>query len=297
MTERLDIAWVGLGEMGSRMAPRLAAAGHRTTAFDVNPAALGSAASSGLVPASSLAQALDGKQVAFSMLPHDGALLEIASDACDMLIEGAVFIDMSTVSPRVSAKIACDLAARGISYLRAPVSGSTALAEAGKLTVMVSGPQAAFDHCRSLLDVLGRSVHYLGGADEARTAKLVINTVVAGLNQSLAEALDLGRRGGLDWADMLEMLGQSAAACPYVCSKLDKLKRREWLPAAATINLLAKDVRLILDLARETGTYMPATTTAGSVLSAMEGRGCGALDICSVVSFMGAMDEVERGPD
>lgn len=291
--QRIAIAWIGLGEMGSRMAPRLVAAGYDVAAFDINPEAMRAAEAAGLRRAATPEDALAGAQVAFSMIPNDEVLARTVATACAACAPGTTLIDMSTVSPASSAEAASRLAEKDIAYLRAPVSGSTGLAAAGTLSILVSGPRAAFERQSSLLGVLGRSVRYLGDGEEARVAKLVVNAIVASLNQALGEALSLGRRAGLDWQAMIDLIADSVVASPYVASKVDRLKRREWLPAAAPVSLIAKDVRLALALAREVGAHMPLTAGAGAVLAAMEGRGASARDMCAVAAFI----DPESGTD
>lgn len=270
------IGWLGLGKMGAPMARRLAAAGHAVTGYD--PA--GTAA--GLPGAVSPEALAEGAQVLISMVPDDAALLDVAQRVAGRMAPGAAFIDMSTISPQASARAADHLGAAD--YLRAPVSGSTGLAEAGTLTILVSGPEAAFRAQRPLLDILGRKVVWLGPGDEARVAKLVINTLIAAINTALAEALNLGARAGLDWEPMIDLIAGSAAASPYVASKAEKLKRRDWTPAA-TVALLAKDLDLALDLGRVHHAALPLAALSRQMITRLEAQGAQGRDLASVLTL------------
>ncbi|MDA0787817.1 MAG: NAD(P)-dependent oxidoreductase, partial [Proteobacteria bacterium] len=159
------------------------------------------------------------------------------------------------VSPEISGEVAAAAAAAGIDYLRAPVSGSTALAETGKLTIMVSGPKAAADKCADLFAAMGAQHFYLGADDQARYLKLVINLLVGTTGAVLAEALTLGRKGGLDWEQMIDVIGVSAAASPYIQYNVAPLKARDFSPLFTTEQMV-KDSRLICEAGANAGIPM-----------------------------------------
>ena len=279
-----QIGWVGLGSMGSRMAPNLANGGYRVTGFDLDSGRTASGALQGLREASSMSTLASESDVLFSMIPNDEAFLDVVSHLCGNGKTGACLIDMSTISPDVSARGAALLDAGGISYLRAPVSGSTALAAAGTLSIWVSGPENLFQLRRPLIALMGKKITYLGAHEEARIMKLVVNVIVAAINTSLAEALNLGRRSGLDWAAMIDAINDSAVASPYIASKVQKLKERDWSPAA-TVEVIAKDIDLALELARQRGAFLPSAALTRQILSAVEGKGKGRLDMSCIATF------------
>jgi 3-hydroxyisobutyrate dehydrogenase-like beta-hydroxyacid dehydrogenase len=279
-----QIGWVGLGSMGSCMAPNLANGGYRVTGFDLDSGRTASGALQGLREASSMSTLASESDVLFSMIPNDEAFLDVVSHLCGNGKTGACLIDMSTISPDVSARGAALLDAGGISYLRAPVSGSTALAAAGTLSIWVSGPENLFQLRRPLIALMGKKITYLGAHEEARIMKLVVNVIVAAINTSLAEALNLGRRSGLDWAAMIDAINDSAVASPYIASKVQKLKERDWSPAA-TVEVIAKDIDLALELARQRGAFLPSAALTRQILSAVEGKGKGQLDMSCIATF------------
>jgi 3-hydroxyisobutyrate dehydrogenase-like beta-hydroxyacid dehydrogenase len=279
-----QIGWVGLGSMGSRMAPNLVNSGYSVTGFDLDRSRTASAAAQGLKEATSLSVLASESDVLFSMIPNDQAFLDVVRHVSGTGKAGACLIDMSTISPDVSVRGAALLDGCGISYLRAPVSGSTMLAAAGTLGIWVSGPERVFELRRPLIALLGKKITYLGAHEEARIMKLVVNVIVAAINTSLAEALNLGRRSGLDWATMVDAINDSAVASPYIASKAQKLKERDWSPAA-TVEVIAKDIDLALELARQRGAFLPSAALTRQILSAIEGKGHGQLDMSCIATF------------
>lgn len=279
MTAR--VGWIGLGHMGAVMAPRLAAAGWAVTGFDLDP---GRAAACGLPGAGSLAELAAGAEVLVCTIPDDAAFRAVLAGLAGALPPGMVLIEMSTLSPEVSAEAAGILAEAGVAYLRAPVSGSTGLAADGALSLMISGPAEVFAAQRPLLDVLGRRIDWLGAGDEARVAKLVVNSLVGAINGALAEAVVLAGAAGLDRAAMLDLIVGSAAASPYIASKVEKLKARDWTPAA-TLQLIGKDLDMVLRLAESHGIAMPLAALNRARVAEAEALGWGGRDMCALAAL------------
>ena len=284
MNASAQIGWVGLGSMGNRMAPNLVKNGYSVTGFDLDRNRVAAAASNGLKAAPSLSSLAANSDAIASMVSNDEALLDVVRGTRESAKRTACLIDMSTVYPDVSAEAAEMLHAASIVYLRASVSGSTALAAAGTLSILVSGPEKTFQAWRALIGMLGKKIAYLGPNEEARIMKLVVNIIIAAINSSLAEALNLGRRSGLDWNAVIDVINESVVASPYLASKVTKLKERDWSPAA-TVDVIAKDMALALELGRKRGAFLPLTALARQVLAAVEGRGQGQLDMSCVATF------------
>ena len=251
----LSIGWIGAGKMGGPMSRNLVAAGADLTVFDVNTANVEAVVAAGANAGASNQDLSRRSDIVVSMIPNDAVLRSIALGEDGILVAmkpGATYLDMSTVSPQASAEISEEAAVKGIGYLRAPVSGSTALAEAATLTIMASGPEASYEKCVPLFEVLGAENFYLGESEQARYLKLVVNLLVGTTGAVLAEALTLGRRGGLDWQQMLDVIGVSAAASPYIQYNLAPLKARDF-SALFTTEQMVKDSRLICEAGVATG--------------------------------------------
>jgi 3-hydroxyisobutyrate dehydrogenase-like beta-hydroxyacid dehydrogenase len=256
--DRTKIGWIGAGKMGGPMSRRLIDAGAAVAVHDPVAANLDAVVAAGARAATSNRDATNGANIIVSMIPNDAVLRAVTFEDEGIfaaLAPGAIYVDMSTVSPQVSAEVAAAAAAAGIDYLRAPVSGSVALAAAGNLTIMVSGPKDAADKCADMFAAMSAENFYLGEDDQARYLKLVINLLVGSSSAVLAEALTLGRKGGLDWAQMIDVIGVSAAASPYIQYNVAPLKARDFTPQF-TSEQMVKDSRLICDAGASAGVPM-----------------------------------------
>ena len=276
------IAWIGLGLIGLPMAARLAARGMVVKGFDINPERVRMAAARGIAAAPGLAAALADAELAFSSLPTEAALLDVANAAAGQLPREAAFIETSTVGPEASAQAARPFASHGIAYLRAPISGSTSLAESGALTTFVSGPRAAFEAARPTLEAYTRVQLWLGEGEEARYAKLAVNLMVAVTAGMMGEALALGRKGGISWGALLDLVGESVVGSPLVKYKLEPLKRRDFTPAA-TNALVMKDLELVVSAAQDASVPVPLAERMRAMYRKMIAAGLANEDFFSVV--------------
>jgi 3-hydroxyisobutyrate dehydrogenase len=286
MTDLRDqtLGWIGAGRMGTPLCRRLLAAGTTLHVTDPDHARVSALAAEGAHPAATAAAVAEQASVTFSMVPNDLALLAVAQDVARTIRPGQVFVDLSTVSPAASARVAELMAERGADYLRCPVSGSTATAESGALTLFLSGPEAAMDRCAPLLAVLGRETLRCGAAEEARAVKLMVNLVVALTPAVIGEALAFGGRLGLEWDGMLDALSRSVAGSPLLAYKVDMLKARDWTPAA-DIDLVAKDVDLALSVGQREGAPMPLSALARQFAAAYQASGEGGLDFFRIATW------------
>jgi len=253
------IGWIGVGKMGEPICRNLLKHAFELHVFDIDPERVRGLAEEGAHPASTLAALASKVSVALSMVPDDRALEAIALGADGVLAHlspGAIYVDLSTVSPEASQKVAAQAAARGIVYICAPVSGSTVLAQSGNLTLLASGPLDSYSRLESVFSAFTSTRHYVGDDQQARYLKLAINHLVGSTAALMAEALALGRKGGLDWSVMLDVMGSSVIASPLVKYKLDLLKQREFAPAFSASQML-KDMTLVAEAGKSTGTSMP----------------------------------------
>jgi 3-hydroxyisobutyrate dehydrogenase-like beta-hydroxyacid dehydrogenase len=277
-----NLHFIGMGKMGLPMATHLQAAGHRVTVSDTDPARLALAAAQGLTVAQDLTQALANVQYVFSSLPHDAALLAVAAQVAQHAKAGTVYVDTSTVSMQASAQAAQTLDAAGVAYLRTTVSGNNKMAEAAQLTVMASGPRARYEAVHALLTALGPNQFYLGEGEQARLMKLVVNLMIAQTSAMLSEALTLGRKGGLDWQDMWQVLCASAVASPIVKAKSAQLSQRDFTPTF-TVAQMIKDLGLILDAAAQHQVPLAQTALTHQLMHAALAQGDGADDYAAII--------------
>jgi 3-hydroxyisobutyrate dehydrogenase-like beta-hydroxyacid dehydrogenase len=258
-----NIGWIGAGKMGGPMIHNLLANSAPVCVVDPDPDSMTAATRKGATVGRSLGD-LAEKDIIFSALPNDQALMKVVSGTpkkeglVDVLNKGAIFVDMSTVSPDISAKVSELLGKAKILYLRAPLSGSTAMAKDATLTILASGDAEAWQTVLPYFVMMSKRQFYLGAADEARYMKLVINTLVGGIPALLAEALSLGKSGGLTRASMMEVIGESAVASPLLNYKTATVVADDFNPAF-TVEQMIKDFTLISDAARSRG--VPLLTT------------------------------------
>ena len=282
----LRIGWIGLGKLGAPMA-RHAAPGHAFRALDRDPARL--AEVPGATAAEDIPRLAAWAEVLVTSLPDDAALRAVALGPGGVLAHlapGAVLAETSTVSPAASAELRAAADARGALYLAAPVSGSTATAEAAALTLFCSGPAAALERARPVLARFARAIHAVGAGEEARFLKLAINHFVGTTAQVAAEALTLARKGGVAWPVLLEVLGASVAASPLIAYKLDPLRRRDFAPAFCVAQM-AKDMALAAEAGAAAGVPMPLAALVRDAFRRQAGE-YGELD------FFAALLEAER---
>jgi 3-hydroxyisobutyrate dehydrogenase-like beta-hydroxyacid dehydrogenase len=268
---RPTVGLLGCGRMGSAMARALAAGGYEVVAWNRSPG-----------PAAELAAAIGGRAVAtpadvaraadvcVSMLA-DGAAVDAVYGGPDGLLAGAhpgsVFADASTVAPATLRAHAAAAAAAGAGLLDTPVSGSVGLAQSGTLTIMVGGDAADLARARPVLDTLAATVFHMGPLGTGAAMKLAVNTVIFGLNQAVAESVRLAEAAGIDRPAAYDVLAVSAVGAPYLGYKRDAFLEPDTTPVAFSLDLAAKDLRLIADLAAAVGVALPQ---AGTNLAAIE---------------------------
>ncbi len=282
---RMKLHVIGVGKMGLPMARHLAAAGHSVTVSDPSLERCQLARAQGLEVSTSPAAALAAAEVVLSSLPNDAALLAVAAQVAAHAHVGAIYVDTSTVSLQASADAAQALAAKGVLYLRCTVSGNNKMAEAAQLTVMASGPRAAYNTVLPLLRTLGPNQFYLGEAEQARLMKLVVNLMIAQTSAMLAEALTLGRKGGLAWRDMWQVLTASAVASPIVKAKAVQLSERDFTPTF-TVEQMIKDLDLILNAGEACDVPLMQTAMTHQLMCAAVVQGDALDDYAAIIKVL-----------
>ena len=282
------IGWIGLGKMGYPMATRLIRAGYEVTVYNRTRAKADAFQSQGAVVAESPKELGGSCDLVFTMISDDAALEEVAlgrNGVLEKVAAGTIWVDMSTVSPKISSQVARRAAEKESGFLRAPVSGSTKFAEAGTLTIFVSGPKPAFEECRAVLQVLGQKAFYLGEGEEARSLKLLVNMMVGTTAMMVAEALIFGRKSGIDWGTMIDAINQSVVASPLIGYKAQALKDRNFTPVFAA-KQIAKDFDLALETGKALNLPLPVTALVRQFYAAMEAGGKGGLDYFAMVTLL-----------
>ncbi|MHA7956884.1 2-hydroxy-3-oxopropionate reductase [Streptomyces sp. L500] len=274
------IAWIGLGIMGSPMAENLLKAGYPVTGHTLEPHKLARLATAGGTPAASVREAVAGADVVVTMLPADREVVAVARGDDGVLAHarpGTLFIDMSSISPRTSAALAAEAAARGIRALDAPVSGGEAGAVEGTLSVMCGGERADFEEAAPLLRALGTTVVHCGPHGAGQTVKAANQLIVAANIQACAEAVVFLEKSGVDLVAALDVLGGGLAASAVLARKRENFLSREY-PPGFRIELHHKDMGIVTAAAREVGAALPLGTLVATLVAAAREQGDGALD-------------------
>jgi 3-hydroxyisobutyrate dehydrogenase-like beta-hydroxyacid dehydrogenase len=289
----MRVGFIGIGNMGLPMGTNLLKAGYPVIAFDRSEDRLGTIVARGALRAESVAQVAREADVVFTSLPNDAIFRSVALGDDGVVANagaGTIFMDTSTVL-RVSAEVAEGAQEHGVRYLRTTVSGNGVVAAAAALIVMASGPREAYDAVLPLIHAIGRRSFYLGEAEEARLMKLAVNLMISVSSGMIGEALTLGRKSGLDWSQMLEVLASSHVASPMVLYKVPPLKERDFSSTMSAITQ-TKDVDLILDCAAASHVPLHLTSAVRGLFQGLISTGGGEDDYIALVRHVEALSGV-----
>jgi len=282
----MRIAVLGLGHMGVPIAERLEQAGHELSVWNRSPGPIEAFARRGARHLTVPSEAWSHAELVITMLADDGAVEAVVMGEqgllADCVLGGGMLVDMSTISPAASAVLAAACQQHGVTYLRAPVSGNPSVVAAGNLTIIVSGPRAAFDQATAVLRDIGPNLSYVGPDEESRIVKLALNLMIGGTTQLLAEALVLAERYGLARATMLEVISGSAVGSPYVKYKRETLLSGDYA-STFTARLLHKDLGLALAAGHEASVPLPVTAIVQQLVESCLAMGMGELDLAVLV--------------
>ena len=289
----LRVGFIGLGRMGFPMATNIASAGFPLTVWNRTVSKSERlAAETGARIARSPAGLARTVDVLITMVA-DGPVLEDLytgeGDICGSLRAGTLCMDMSTVSPVESLQVAAAVETAGARFVDAPVSGSTAPAEAGTLTIIAGGRVEDFETVRPVLEAMGSRIFHMGPAGSGATIKLAVNSIVYGLGQAVAEGLVLAEAAGIERETAYEVFASSAIAAPFVHYRRDTYLNPGEVPVAFRTVLAKKDLDLALDLAASVGASMPqAALNRAQLVDAIE-AGFGEHDMSAVAEYLRAL--------
>ena len=275
-----DIAFLGLGVMGSPMAVHLANAGHRVAGYDPDPQKTEPLVAAGGRAAASIADAVAGADVVCVMVPDSPQVREVLA-APDGVFErassGALVLDFSSIRPDVAAELAQAARDKGFRLLDAPVSGGEAGAVNAALSIMVGGDAADFEAARPLFDVVGRTVVHVGPSGSGQTVKAANQLIVAANLQALAEAVVFLEAYGVDTKAALEVLAGGLAGSKVLDQKKDNMLSRSFDPGFR-IELHHKDMGIVTAAAREVGVVVPLGALVAQLMASARAVGDGGLD-------------------
>jgi 3-hydroxyisobutyrate dehydrogenase len=271
------VGFIGLGIMGGPMAANLLAAGYELTAWNRTAAKTEPLAAAGARVAGSPAEVAAASEVTFTCVTAS-ADVEAVVLGPGGVIEGAapgsIVVDCSTIAPATARKVHARLAERGVAMLDAPVSGGDVGAKAGTLAIMVGGDAETFERALPVLRAIGKTIVHVGPPGAGQVVKLC-NQVAGGLNLlAMAEAISLCRRSGVDPAKMLEVVSAGAAGSWMLQHLGPRAVAGDFAPGFM-VDLMQKDLGLVLEAAHETHTPLPGSALVRQLFEMLQARGRG----------------------
>ena len=286
MNKLVTIGFVGLGAMGKPMAVNLLKAGYSVLAFDINQNIVDEIAKQGAVACKSGGEVAEVADIMITSLPNAGiveAVMVGSEGIFNLCKEGAIIIDMSSVSPSSTLKMAALAKPLGIDYVDAPVSGGTKGAEAGTLTIMVGADDAVFEKIKPILEVIGSDIYHVGATGTGDAVKIV-NNLMLGCNMAiLAEALILGVKCGLKVETMQQIISKSSGRSYVMDAKLEKFIMKDNFEGGFAIDLQHKDLGLALEAGKENHIPLPMTALATQIFESGKASGLGREDMSAII--------------
>lgn len=284
----MNIAVLGLGAMGSRMARRLVEAGHVVTVYNRSAGPAEALADLGVTVAPTPRAAAEGAEMVISMLTDDDASRAVWTNpetgALAGLSEGAIAIESSTLTPGWVRQLADAVAGRGGSFIDAPVAGSRPQAEAGQLIYLVGGGDAVVERARPVLGVMGGAMHHVGPVSHGAVLKLVVNALFGIQVAAVAELIGFLEGSGLDAEATIGLLGDTPVMSPAAKGVASLMLAGNFAPMFP-IDLVAKDFRYAVAAGSAVEAELPLVQSTGEVFRVAAERGYGGDNIAGVVQL------------
>jgi 3-hydroxyisobutyrate dehydrogenase-like beta-hydroxyacid dehydrogenase len=291
-----NLGFVGLGVMGGRVAARLLDAGHDVSGYNRTKSKASWLVERGLRLLDTPREVAAASEVVFTMVTDTAALLAVTEGDDGILAglgPGKVYVDMSTVSPRLARELAASAAGTGAAMLDAPVSGSVSTLEKGQLSIMVGGEAEVLERVRPILEAIGPKVIHIGANGQAVLMKTAINLNLAVQLTAFSEGLLIAEKGGIPRDVAIEAMLASVIASPslaYRAPFVFELPEEAWFD----VNMMQKDLLLALESGRAAGVPMPTTATVNELLSACRGLGVDKEDFAVIYHTLARLAGIER---
>lgn len=277
----MRIAFVGMGTMGAPMALNLLKAGHKVTAHNRTRNKEEAVAAAGARRAASPAEAAEGAEVVITCVSDTPDAEEIMLGETGVIhgaAPGTIVVDMSTISPSATRRIAEKLGEKGIRMLDAPVSGGSEGAQKGTLSIMVGGKEADLIKVQPVLEAMGKTITHVGPIGAGQLTKAINQIVVAGTYWGVAEGIAIGLKAGLDMQKVVQAVGGGAAGSWAMINRSGNMIKNSY-PLGFKVSLHRKDLDIALEVARELGVTVPVAAYVEQVETGLIARGHGDEDI------------------
>ena len=292
----MNIAFIGLGTMGDPMVRNLLRAGHSVTVHNRTREKERSLVEAGAIATYSPQQAAAQVDIVITCVsdsPDVEAVLLGEAGVIHGARAGTLVIDMSTISPEVTRRIATALAAKDVQMLDAPVSGGSEGAQKGTLSIMVGGAAADVERAMPVLSAMGSTITHVGAIGAGQITKAINQIIVAGTYWSVAEGMSLGLKAGLDMNQVVQAVGSGAAGSWGLTNRSGNMIDNNY-PLGFRVRLHQKDLNIALETARELGLPLPMAAYVEQVETGLIARGYGDEDISAIartVREMGGIDD------
>ena len=293
------IGFIGLGIMGKPMARNVMEAGYDLVVYNRTREKAEEISGDGATVADSPREVAEGSDVVITMLPDSPDVWEVVggeNGVLEGIEEGALLVDMSTISPVVTRELAEEVEERGASMLDAPVSGGDVGAQEGTLSIMVGGGEEDFERARPLFEVMGQTITHVGPSGAGQTAKAANQIVVALTIEAISEALVLGSKAGAAPEKILEALSGGLAGSKVMEAKREKFLSHTFDPGFR-VELHHKDLGIALAAGREYGVPLPVTAIVDQMLGSLKVKGKGDKDHSTILTLIeeGAQHRIGEG--
>jgi 3-hydroxyisobutyrate dehydrogenase len=279
-----DVAFIGLGRMGSPMAGHLAKAGHSVRVFNRSPDKTSTWAKqhSGMACASPR-EAAAGAEFLFLCVGNDHDVAQMVEVTIDALAPNGIVVDHTTTSATLAESMAGLARAKGRWFLDAPVSGGEAGAKNGALTVMCGGDKAAFDRAEPIIAAFAKKVALMGPPGAGQKTKMVNQICIAGLVEALAEGLHFAAKAGLDPRAVIDVISQGAAQSWQMNNRWETMSKGEF-DFGFAVEHMRKDLGIVLGEARGNGAKLPVTALVDQFYGEVQAMGGARWDTSSLIA-------------
>jgi 3-hydroxyisobutyrate dehydrogenase len=281
-----NVAFIGLGVMGYPMAGYISKAGHNVTVFNRTKSKAEKWISEykGKMAETPAEAAIDAEYI-FTCVGNDNDLREVTfgdNGIFKTIKKGAIYVDNTTASATIAREIYKFAKKNGFGSLDAPVSGGQAGAENGALTVMIGGDQADFDKVKDKIDCYSKKMKLLGGAGNGQLAKMVNQICIAGLVQGLSEAINFGKKAGLNMEDVIEVISKGAAQSWQMENRY-KTMIDDQFEFGFAVDWMRKDLKIAMDEAKNNGSLLPVTEVVDKYYGEVQDMGGNRWDTSSLI--------------
>jgi 3-hydroxyisobutyrate dehydrogenase len=284
--EAMKLGFIGLGAMGRPMAARLLQAGHELFVYDVSATAVEELAKQKATSCATPAAVAKAAEMTLLSLPNAAIVARVMAGAEGVFAGAAVghtVIDLSSVDPKSTRRLAAEAETKGIDYMDAPVSGGVAGAAAGSLTIMLGARVDSVAKVMPVLTVLGKKIVHVGDVGAGDAVKIVNNLLLGANMAALAEALVLGIKLGLEAEIMADIIGQGSGKSYVLDAKMQNFIMKGHFKPGFAVDLQYKDLGLAMDAASDANMPLPMTSQAIQIFEMARAKGYGNEDISSVV--------------